>query len=472
MITPTIIRRFVSRRSRQHRNTALAVLIGFVSLAIPVQAGEPIPDLVPISILGPQITNVGKDVTVHVSIANLGDELVGEYTAEVLLQKDVEPSKDDIVVATLTTSVVSSHTLLASVPSDLEAGTYHWTLRLVDVAGEIHIANNLLVGLATSVIAIDLSIADLSPISVFVRPTDPVPAPIEVVVENKGSTGTILIYQTKASPEASWLTIDPPENFAFGGGTPTPNRLYVDHAGLPAGEYQTTLRFQNVTDEEDFEEIPFTLTVGESKFVVGDQLQGQVSSEGEVDEILFDGLKGMKVKFAVKSKTGDLKPLLTIFDPNGDVAFLLKFPHSNKNTKKTIKLKASGEYRLVISGKKPSQAGDYRIKTSRKLPKKAKTYVAKVKEGETAKVLAFAGATLNITSDGGGTSFVMNLPTGQMFDATSLAEFNGSTAVIEQIPLAETGLYGVTVSGIESGKVKLQLAPSQPPVGTSLIYLP
>lgn len=459
---PTIIRRFA----------ATAILAVGASLATPAEAGEPIPDLVPISILGPQITNVGNDVTVHVSIANLGDELLGDYTAEVLLQKDAEPSKADIVVATLTTSTVSSHTLLASVPSDLESGTYHWTLRLVDVAGEIHVANNTLIGLATSVIAIDLSVADLSPIEVFVRPTDPVPAPIEVVVENVGSLGTILIYQTKATPEVSWLTIDPPENFAFGGGTPTPNRLYIDQAGLPAGEYQTTLRFQNVTDEDDFEEIPLTLTVGDSKFVVGDQLQGQISSEGEVDEILFDGLKGMKMKLAVKSKTGDLKPIITIFDPNGNVAFLLKFPHSNKSTKKTVKLKMSGEYRFVISGKKPSQAGDYRIKTSRKLPKKAKTYVAKVKDGESAQVLAFAGAALNITSDGGGTSFMMSLPSGQVFDATALAEFNGSTVVIEQIPLAATGLYEITVNGIGAGKAKLQLAPSQPSVGTSLIYLP
>lgn len=463
MITPTIIRRF----------TTATILTAGTLCGTPISAGgEPAPDLIPVTILGPQITNVGTNVTVHISVANLGGALPGNYTANVLIGKGVSPSEDDVVVATITTPIISSHALLASIPTTLDAGTYHWSLRLVDVDGEVNVGNNVLVGLATSVIKIDLAVLNPAPIEVFARPTDPLPAPIEVIVQNLGSLGSILIYQTTKTPPASWLTIDPPENFAFAGGTPTPNKLIINQTGLPTGTYSTTVRFQNVSDPDDFEEVSVTLTVGDAKFVPGDKLQGQISSSGETDEILFDALAGMKLRFSVKSQTGDLKPVITIIDPDGGVAHVLKFPHSGKAKKKTIKLKTSGEHRLVISGKKINQAGNFEVKTARKLPKKAKTYVAKVAAGQWAKVLAFGGATLNITCSSKGTIFLLNLPSGQTLDATGQAVINGGTVVIEQLPLPATGLYGLVVDGFESGKVKVQLSPSQPPVGTSVIYLP
>lgn len=460
------------RQSRAVVSIAITAVVALVAgRSAYAEPGSP-PDIIPVSIMGPAIVHVDTQVTVHFSTANLGGPLLGSYTAQVVLGQGLTPAIDDAVVATLTTQIVSSHSVLVSIPKFLDAGSYHWFLRLVAVAGETNVGNNLLYGLSTNLIKIDLEIMDPAPIQVFVRPTDAFAEPAEVIVENVGTPGSLLIYKASSLAPSPWLTIESPENFAIAGNASTPNRFLVDHAGLNVGTYETTIRFESTQDAEDFEDVPFTLVVGDPKFVAGDRIQGQISEPGQQDEIVFDGLAGMKLHFWVMSNAGDLKPLFTIFDPAGKIVDTMKFPHSNKNTKKTLKLKMSGEHRLVISGSKEKQVGNYRIKTHRKMPKKSKAHTTTVKAGEVADVLALGGAMLDISCEGEATSLTLSHPDGLLFDMTGFSQTTAGITGIKGISLSDTGKYGVVIGGLGAAGATLHLTPVQPKQGEAKIYLP
>lgn len=474
------------RRRPDRAAQPLAMIAAALALAAPLGAApqdggstslaDP-PDLFPQSILAPQIVETGSSYGMQVVIGNLGGPLTGPYTAEVVLSQDAALSEDDEVVATLQSDVLGAHPLLADIPAGLAGGAWHWGLRIKDVPDEIHFANNGLLGLQVSVIAIDLELADPTPIHVFVRPTDDAAPASQVLVKNAGTPGSLLLYQVVADPPQGWLTIDPPQGFAFAGQDPNPTALTVDHAALPVGSQSTTLRFSNLNKPEDTAEVPFTLEIGEPKFRVGDQLEGQISSDGEVDDIRFDAVKGMKVSLAVKAPTGDLKPIVEVFGPDGALVSKLKFPHSKKGAKKSLKLKSSGEFRLVVRGK-TGQTGSYQIKTKGRVPKKAKAQEVKLKPGKTAALAAFEGATLDLAvalAEGeapGAISLGLKSGVFGTQDLTGIASFEAGALVVNGFPLTATADYELWVDGYAAKKVFVSITPVQPQAAKKKIFLP
>ena len=462
--------------NRNTRHTLLASLAATSTLLSPSLAfgGSP-PDLVPVALVAPEQVHVGTEVVVHFSTGNLGGDFNGEYTAEIVLSDDAVIDQDDLVAASMTTAFLGQHSTMATIPSDTAWGTYHWGLRILPVDGEAKTSNNALLGLATSVIEVTLAVADPSPITVFHRPTDEDIAVPEVIVENVGTPGDILVYQASALTAAPWLSFDPPENFAVAGEEPTPNRLVIDPHGLPLGVYETTVRFQNLASQDNFEDVSLTLIIGDPKFETGDRVQGQINFEGEVDEIVFDGLKGMKVPFEVKTSGGDLAPRLTLIAPSGAEEAKLKFKSSSNYVKKSVKLKESGEYRLLISGKGDS-IGDYKIRTSRKMPKKAKSYSKVIESNESMTILILAGATLDLAAmpkDGFGGSMALSLtmPDGATYDMNShLSQEPNGEVKATGMEMTLSGAYEVRWSGGD-GEVKVHSSPVQPKLGKSKIYL-
>lgn len=438
------------------------------------------PDLFPSALIAPQKADVGTQVPVLFIVGNFGGTPAEAHTVEILLTKDQVIDQDDLVVASVTTPLFGQISLLADIPSDLEQGFYQWAIRILPVKGETNTANNQMLGLGVEIIKIDLTLPDPGPIVVFSRlsePTSTLPEP-EVIVTNGGTPETVLIYTSKLVTDVSWLTIDPPQNYSVSGEAPTPNKLRFDKSGLAIGTYQTTIRFQNVFDPTDFEDLPITLSIGEPKFVAGDRVQGQVSMIGDVDEIVFDGLVGMTIPFEVKTGGGELKTLLTITDPTGNVEAKLAFQPSNDYLKKSWKLKATGEYRLRIEGKNDTTGG-YKIRTSRKMPTDAKPHSDVLIPGETIEVLALGGAVLDISAKPnqafeGPLSVAVTTPLGELMDTAGFTTSEPGSLLIKGVPLPTSGQYTIDLTGFgddPNERVDVSVQPVQPKKEKKKIYL-
>ncbi|MFG0317171.1 MAG: hypothetical protein ACF8XB_07860, partial [Planctomycetota bacterium JB042] len=334
------------------------------------------------------------------------------------------------------------------------------------------------------VYATDLELADPTPIDVFVSQDQGALEPIPVIVENVGTEGSILIFNVVELTPVPWLTVDPPTSFAIAGEDGNEVHLTIDHTQLAQGVHTTTVRFRNFQHPDDFVDLPVTVNVGAARFVPGDAILGQMSTPGDIDEIQFTALEGMKLKLNVKVLAGKLKPLVTVVDPDGAIEKIVKFKGSKSGITKGIKLKRSGEYMLRISGKKDS-LGIYQMKTKAKFPKAGRARNLKWKglpNGDlaVAEALMLPGGTLEFAADPNGVfsgpvTLGLTDPSGAMFDVSSFMTSAASGEVaVEGLPIVETGAYLITAGGFGGGKkekLKLAILPFQPPAGKGKIYL-
>lgn len=461
------------------RRLALAAALG---LAVPAAARADV-DLAAVLVNGPGQVHVGGQALVTVQTASVGDPFAGSYTIEVLLSQDFSIDPDDPVVATLTTDLIGPQHVIADIPMDLPDVQHKWVMRILPVPGESNLTNNVAFGPATNVIKTDLELEDPDPIQVFVRASDDPPEPIAVRVNNVGTPKSILVFTVQPLTPAPWLTLDPPSSFAIGDQEGNDIFLLFDHSALEPGDYPVVLRFQNFADPDDFEDLSVTLTVGKAAFHPGHKFLGQISAPGETDEVVFHALAGERLMLEIKSRSGDLRPQLTFFDPDGQVEKVLTLPHSKKYLHRTVKLKRSGEYTIVIGGQKGT-VGGYKVKTKAKWPKKGSPHTVKIKNPSggvgTAEVLMLPDGILEFSVDpnaafSGPLGVALTTPSGVQFDISANSRVTATgELVVEGVPITEVGSYSVSVFGFGGGKkekVKVHFLPFQPPQKKGKIYL-
>lgn len=462
--------------------TAVLPVILSAAFATHALADPSTPDLVAVSMVGPGTANLNTQSLVAINVANTGDP-VATYHGEIVLSADATVDGGDYVVGAFDTAVGNGSQVL-TIPADAPTGLQHWGLRIAPAAGEVDAADNAVIGTQVYVLSLDLVLADPSPIVFSVRPTDDKELVADVTVTNLGTEGSVLVFSATALTPAPWLEITPPSSFAVAGEDGNAMQLKANYKGLVPGTYSTTLRFQDWAIDSDYEDLEVKLVVGDPKFVIGDRLVGQIATPGDSDDIKFDAIKGLILTLKLAIKSGELAPVVTLIDPDGDVEQTVEFAHASHPQYKTAKLKKSGEYTLKLTDAGDA-TGAYALKTNRKLPKSAKPRL------------------LNLGNPGGGTSDVevrmlpeatldfsvkpnakfagpvllgfMN-PVGGPYDIVANIQNGGNGSLrVEDVELENVGSYEIQVGGFggdPKAKAKVHVLPVQPPVGKSKLYLP
>lgn len=454
--------------------------VGFAALLALPSPVATTPDLVAVFANGPGLTHVDSQQVVVINVANLGDPLVGDYTAEIVLSQDGVVDGSDLVVGTVVSDFFGSQGVLVTVPFSAPVGQLQWGLRVLPAVDEIFLGNNTAIGTVTNVMKTDLSLPDPAPIEMFWTPNDSDAPSAEVLVENVGSLGSILVFVAQPLNPTPWLDLDPESSFAISGEEGNAITLTAKPEGLAEGTYNTTLRFQNFTQVSDFVDLEVSLTIGPARFFPGDRVVGHISLPGDVDLVQVDLLKGEKLKLKTKTKAG-LVPTITFVDPDGFVETKLKFKGAPDGYQKKLhKAKKAGTYTLVIEGKGDS-IGGYTIKSGRKLPKKARPRKVKV-TGTGAiceiEVMAHQGAKLDFGVDPkngqGGITLALSTPLGNTLDLNSSVQFGPGGAVIcENLEVQELGSFFIQVDGLDAGaKAKVNVYPVHPQKPFGKVYLP
>ncbi len=440
-------------------------------------------DLVADVIIAPGQVHVGNGNLVTVRIENDGTPLVGNYTAHIILSKDlvIDPLTDT-VVHTITSNFFGQQSPVVMIPWSMDEGTHIWGLYLEAAPGEVNLVNNWLVGTTVNVFKTDLQIDDPTPVEVFTR-LDEEPPSVLVTVSNIGTPASIVVFTIDPVTPAPWLVIETPSSFAVGGEPGNDVELRFDKTGLPVGSYSTKLRFQNYSNPSDFEELDITLSIGLPDFEPGQRLVGQVSLTNDLDQVAFFGVKGERVRFRVGARSGDIKPRLNIIDPDGITEKVLQFKFSlNKAIRKAHKLKKSGEYTLTIDSDGDT-IGGYFVKTGRKLPLKARKRNLTIDNpgGPAAvEVLILPNAILEFLIEPNGKfagplAVGFSTPTGAAFDVSANAVVGpGGEYLVEQLILDECGAFKINLAGFgldPKEAIDVYLLPVQPRLGTGRVYL-
>ena len=459
---------------------ASALVIGLAGL--PGEEGDV--DLAALAMVGPGQVHVGTSVAVTINVANFGEDPHSTFTAEVVLSSDTTVDASDVIVGTVTHDFLGYQSLMVAVPTHLPAGAYYWGFRVLPAGETDPPANNQTIGTAVHVIATDLTLDDPSDIEFSWVPVVAEVPEAEVVVSNSGSIGSILVFTADTLSPAPWLHIDTPSNFAIAGedGNTVTLRPIVD--GLPVGVYEATVRFMNTLDLDDFEQIDVRLTVDPIVFNPGDSLVGDIANPGDEDRMFVDVVKGEKIVLKGRSNSGDLILRVNFLDPDGAFESKVVFPHNEVFTKKTIKLKRSGRYTMVVDGKGDT-FGAYQIKSNRKLPKKARPRVLTVgrpSDGGPADVtvLTLAGAILDFGIEPnkkfwGPVSVECVNPGGAVVDIDDHEIIDADGLKVEDLVVDELGAHIIRIHGFgdhPKARVELSIYPVQPDKGTKKIYLP
>ena len=458
-----------------------AVLCAGLFMTFLDQASGQEPDLVALSVQGPDSAQVGGFAFVNTFIVNLGGPLTGTIDFEILLSEDLVIDASDVVVTQISTGFVGALNNAVTIP-DLPPGKYNWALRVSQTTDEVVTFNNEIVGGQTNLFEIDLCLDSTKAVSAsaFKGATNPADHVIEV--SNCGSGGSIMIFTATFDPPAPWLKVTPGTSFAVAGGTGQPVSLKFDVTGLEVGEYATQVLFQNFNKPSDFEIVPVTLTIGEARFVPGDTLLGEIE-EGDVDEALFDAVKGMTLSIKFTTTFGNLKPTIDIIDDQNATVKSWKLKSGANKIKKSVKLKKTGTYRLRVTSRKQS-LGAYEITTKRNLPKKAEPLVTKATADDSltadVKVLSLADATLALVVDPtkkhtGTVDVSVYDPSGLPVDIGAFVTSTKSGGIaLSGLPLPDLGAYIVRVGGFGAAgeKVKVTTDPTQPAPGAAIVIVP
>jgi len=231
-----------------------------------------------------------------------------------------------------------------------------------------------------------------------------------------------------------------------------------------------------------------TLVVFEFKsrksFVPGDRIEGSLPSAGDIREVVFQGVKGMKLKLTVTELTGTLQPKITLFDPAGEGVWTKKFDFTASDQSAKQTLDADGLYRIRIEGRNDT-AGTLALLTDRK-DSDAMEFVKKTlkdKDGsgdaETSfRALAGASADISVEPNGKWSAAPTVLITdrnGNEIDVSGLTSEDGNDVLVTGLPLNDTDAFRVVVDDYPYGtnaKVKVKVTITQPALSNGTVQLP
>lgn len=197
------------------------------------------------------------------------------------------------------------------------------------------------------------------------------PSPREWTLTYTGNTATPTHWSAVVEG-GSFVTVTPSSGTLDATTSSIPVSVLLDPVGLPPGLHQAKIRFTHDGDPNEAHEIPITLSIDRTAFVLGDSLDGSIDGSLGVldaDSACFRGTAGQKLSLWLAPAAGNQKLRVTVRGPSGSVAKSFKAKAKlGKPSKKSITLKESGLHTLEVSYVSGA-AAPYRIVTSnKKLP--------------------------------------------------------------------------------------------------------
>lgn len=408
---------------------------------------------------------------------------VGPAGSELDWQVSVLPASPWLSVTTVSGSLASGATADVAVSFDvasLQEGEYHAVLRFQNLANALD-AFEFPVDLKVNDPDADLVIVDdVASISMSMLVGD-APPTATFAIANAGDENADLDYAISVVPPVGWLEVAPVAGILPFDQESVPIALTVLPVGLADGEYTTTLHVFNTEDPTDFVDLPVTLTVGNLQFVPGDRILGGFAEFDASHELEFDALKDEVVKFKVSSPSkGKLQ--VSVIDSLGKVMKSLVVKTGPKAVKKSIKIKATGHYRLRLEPAKSSLA-PFDAKTSRKIPKTSLKAKKAGGAGSTGtldlNIDMLPGGSMTATAKKTTPQFVSPITLtltnalGSAFDLTAFTTTVNNGIKVTAVPCGTLGLWKFSVGGFDSNKAKAKLnVKATQPKGTATITLP
>lgn len=300
-------------------------------------------------------------------------------------------------------------------------------------------------------------------------------------IANCGDENADLDFAISVVPPVGWLEVTPVAGVLPFDVASAPIAVNVIDVGLVDGEYTTTLHVFNTADPSDFVDLPVTLTVGNLQFLPGDRILGGFSEFDASHELEFDALKGEVVKFKVSSPSkGKLQ--VSVIDSLGKVMKSVVVKTGPKAIKKSIKMKATGHYRLRLEPAKSSLA-PFDAKTSRKIPKTSLKAKKAGGAGSTGtldlNIDMLPGGSMTATAKKTTPQFVSPITLaltnalGSSFDLTAFTTTVNNGIKVTAVPCGTLGLWKFSVGGFDSNKAKAKInVKATQPKGTATITLP
>ncbi len=366
------------------------------------------------------------------------------------------------------------------VVAGLAPGQYHTVLRfanLDDASDFEEFAIDLKVEEPTADLCIQDDVASI-PLSFVIGQTPPTAS---FAIKNCGDPLADLDYTITMTPQVGWLLVAPMAGTLKFDQASAPIALSLVTAGLVDGDYTTTLHVANLNDATDFVDLPVNLHVGNLTFIPGDRILGGFTQFDSSHELEFDALKNEVIKFNVSSPSkGKLQ--ISVIDSLDKVVKSVVVTTSAKTTKKAIKIKATGHYRLRLEPAK-SKLAPFDALTNRKIPKTSLKVKKSGKAGSTgtldAAIEMLPGGTVSAKALKASAQFVSTLvlgvttPLGTAFDASAFATPLPNGVQITALPTPLLGSWKFSVSGFDSAKAKAKInLKATQPKGSATITLP
>lgn len=359
----------------------------------------------------------------------------------------------------------------------LSVGTYSTKLRFANPSNpaDVEVVPVTLTVSAAPAVA-KLCLNSTAAISATYSGSGPAPSSTTRIVSHCGAAGSTLFFDVAELPSnVSWLTASPANGSLSVGGSQTIS-IAFQPTGLANGVYSTILRFRNSDKPSEFFDVPVTLNVGFTPFRAGDILTGVLSSSGDVDTAVFDGLAGEKLKLYANSLPGT--SVLVNLQTNSGSLIEQKVLTEGKKAKFTLPF--HGTFRLEIAPSFFSPTGSYSISTSMKVPALGKPFDLKAKPGfgtttfeQSFFALPGASASLlftKIKNYGVPLQYSIVDPLGAAFSLEPFAGPNASQ--FSNVPLSKLGTYKLRISGFasSSNSVYVDFGLAQP-MGTAILVI-
>lgn len=300
----------------------------------------------------------------------------------------------------------------------------------------------------------------VGPASVFTswRAGESVPAVEEWTLTYTGNTTTPTQWSAVVSG-GSFVTVSPASGSLDATASSVAISVQLDPLGLAPGVHQAKIRFTHDGDPDEAHEIPITLSIDRTAFVLGDSLDGAIDgSLGtlDADSACFQGSAGQKFSLWLAPAAGNQKLQITLRGPSGSVTKSFKAKAKlGKPSKQSITLKEGGLHTLEVAYVSGTPA-PYRIVTKNKmLPLSVLTKQATMIAPAAGSPLEFdftaaADAMLNLRIETSGLlaplRVALRSPSGTMVSPMGAPSY---AFALEQgnTPLGEPGNWKVVVTG-------------------------
>ncbi|MBK6940076.1 MAG: hypothetical protein IPH13_07690 [Planctomycetes bacterium] len=463
------------------RFVAIANVVLGMALGAAAHASAAGVELEAVSLVLPGQANAGATIAASAEIRIVGDSAGNPVHLDVVWTDDAVLDAGDPVIGSTAVDFDGIHGLVVTLPAAATAGPHHVALRVVPFPDEIDRTDNVVFAAPIEILVPDLAFASNAPLAFAATSVDPDLA-VDVAVINSGTPGSFGLFEIALQKPVTWLEVVGASGVAVAGSAPATFTVLVHAEGLVPGVYANVLLMTQQGAPHAVQALPVTLTIGAPWFVPGDRVRTTLAA-GAARELRFDTLAGMKLALTTIELNKGARVESWVRPENYDPAEPVTVPHKMlKAVKKKVVLKTptSGIYFLRLTNPTSSPV-TIELATGRGLPKTALPRVATLRQAAPEiTALLLPGATADAT-------FLANDYVTGPLALTATCAAGSMSGLGQYTVLATPDALVLTDLPVPSGpyltlraenfgdhakaRVKVNVTPKQPALGTALIVL-